>query len=221
MGRTRSASLGVLAASVAAVLAGGGVAHGAENVALKALAVSSHLPCTLDSGPENAVDGAASNINTDKWCVRSGQPTLTLQLTGSLNGYTVSHVVVKHAGAGGETPAFNTRAFRLRVGTSPLSPSITVATVTGNTANETVHPVGLTHVSQVQLLVDVPTQNTNQATRIYEVEVWGTPSTLLGLATGNIVQLPITPTVPIQTCNNSLGLGLIAVAVNGTPVLCI
>ena len=38
------------------------------NVALNAVALSSHLPCSSGSGPANAVDGAASNIYNDKWC---------------------------------------------------------------------------------------------------------------------------------------------------------
>jgi hypothetical protein len=174
---TQRWGLSVLAASIAALLAGSGVAQGAQNVARGALAVSSTLQsCTLGSGPENAVDGAASNIYTDKWCVLSGRPTLTLTLLGSLTGYTVSSIVVKHAGAAGESAALNTRAFRLLATTQLLSAPVTVATVTANTAYQTTHPVNLENVSEVQLVIDTPTQGTNQATRIYEVEVWGDPT---------------------------------------------
>ena len=217
--RTRWGRLAVFAVTMAAVLAVPGVAQAAPtNVALNALARSSHLPCTLGSGPENAVDGAAGNINTDKWCVRSGQPTLTIPLTGSLTGYTVDHIVVKHAGAGGESPALNTRAFRLR-GTTPSAPlGATLATVTANTANVTTHPIGISGVSQVQLLIDTPTQGTNQATRIYEVEVWGSPSpppaSGSGILAGNVVQIPVTAIVPIQVCNNNVAAGLIAVSID-------
>jgi hypothetical protein len=147
------------------------------NVALNAVALSSHLPCTLGSGPENAVDGAASNIYTDKWCVASGTPTLTIQLPASAYGFTLSKIVVKHAGVA-ETPAWNTKAYRLLVkrGTVGTCAPSTVVTVTNNTANETVHTISSKNVSQVQLAVDIPTQGANQATRIYEVEVWGIPS---------------------------------------------
>jgi len=174
-GRTR---LGVLAAIVTALLAaGGGVAQGAENVARGALATSSVLgSCTLGSGPENAVDGAASNIYTDKWCVLSGRPTLTLTLPVNATGYTVSHIVVKHAGAAGESTALNTRAFRLLATSSLLSAPVTVAAVTANTANQTTHAVGLTGLTQIHLVIDTPTQGANQATRIFEVEVWGDPT---------------------------------------------
>ena len=223
MRRTRWASLGVLAASVAALLAGGVVAQGADvrvgvvaqgaDVRVGALASSSHMSCTLGSGPENAVDGAAFNIYTDKWCALRGPPTLTLQLAGSLTGWTVSRIVVKHAGEGGESLAMNTRAFRLRARTSPLASWVTVAAVTGNTASVTTHPVGLAGVFDVQLLVDIPAQTADPATRIYEVEVWGTPTMSSGVLGGNVVQIPVTGTTPIQVCNNN-------VATGGTQVAC-
>jgi hypothetical protein len=212
MRRTRWASLGVIAATVGAMLAGGGVA-GAADVRIGALASSNLMSCTLGSGPENAVDGAASNIYTDKWCVTTGRPTLTLQLTGSLSGWSVSHIVVKHAGVA-ESTALNTRAFQLRVRTSPLSSWTTVAAVAGNAASVTDHPVGIAGVFDVQLLVDVPTQISNPATRIYEVEVWGTP-TGSGVLGGNVVQLPVTTVTPIQTCNNNVA------TVGGTESTCL
>jgi hypothetical protein len=147
------------------------------NVALNAVALSSHLPCSLGSGPANAVDGAASNIYTDKWCVASGKPTLTLQLPVSSYGFTLSKIVVKHAGVAGENPALNTKAYRILTSPSLLCRTTPLLTVTSNTANQTVHNVSIRNVAQVQLAIDIPTQGTNQATRIYEVEVWGSPST--------------------------------------------
>ena len=147
------------------------------NVALNSVALSSHLPCSLGSGPENAVDGAASNIYTDKWCVASGKPTLTLQLPVSSYGFTLSKIVVKHAGVAGENPALNTKAYRILTSPSLLCRTTPLLTVTSNTANQTVHNVSIRNVAQVQLAIDIPTQGTNQATRIYEVEVWGTQST--------------------------------------------
>ena len=197
--RTRWTKLGVLAVSAAAVLAGGGTAQGVgTNVALNALTFSTYdlltpaLPCTLGSGSENAVDGAASNIYTDKWCVLRGKPTLTIQLPLNAYGFTVNQIVVKHAGVAGESPTLNTRAYTLTAVqqlwqqvwdryffdwiwvSTPIE--TTVATVTANTANQTVHNVSLDHVTALDLTVDVPTQGTNTATRIYEVEVWGVPS---------------------------------------------
>ncbi len=182
----RWVKLGVSSATVAATLAVGGVAHAATetDVALHAATTATVLgvtapTCTAGSGPDKAVDGASSNIYTDKWCVPTGQPTLTINLSGSAYGYSVSHIVVKHAGVAGESATYNTRAFRLRVVQTSSSTPLTVATVTGNTANQTSNTVSVGNVSQVQLLVDQPTQaaGATSATRIYEVEVWGTPST--------------------------------------------
>ena len=147
------------------------------NVGLNAVALSSHAPCSLGSGPANAVDGAASNIYTDKWCVASGKPTLTLQLPVSTYGFTLTKIVVKHAGVAGENQALNTKAYRILTSPSLLCRTTPLLTVTSNTANQTVHNVSIRNVAQVQLAIDIPTQGTNQATRIYEVEVWGTPST--------------------------------------------
>jgi hypothetical protein len=164
----------------------GGTAHAATetDVALNAATTATVLglpaaTCSPGSGPAKAVDGASSNIYTDKWCVPTGQPTLTINLSGSAYGYSVSHIVVKHAGVAGESASYNTRAFRLRVVQTSSSTPLTVATVTANTANQTSDTVTVGNVSQVQLLVDQPTQaaGATSATRIYEVEVWGTPST--------------------------------------------
>ena len=198
--RTRLARLGALAASVTAVLATGGPALAADtNVALNTqptamVGLLPALSCSLGSGPGNAVDGAASNIYTDKWCVPSGKPTLTITLPPTRFGYNVSQIVIKHAGVA-ESSALNTRAYTLDATqlrnviqfTSPyvctrvtLPVASTLATVTANTANTTTHAfTSLRNVTSVSLTVDVPTQGTNPATRIYEVEVWGVPSLVL------------------------------------------
>jgi hypothetical protein len=178
--------LGVVAATAAAMLPAAGIASAVTetDVALGATATATLLgvtapTCTAGSGPDNAVDGASSNIYTDKWCEPSGQPVLNLTLNGSAYGYTVSHIVVKHAGVAGESATYNTRAFRLQVIQTSSATPLTVATVTGNTANQTSNNVGLANVSQVRLLIDLPTQASTPtgATRIYEVEVWGIPTT--------------------------------------------
>ena len=148
------------------------------NVALNTLATSSHLPCTLGSGPENAVDGAASNIYTDKWCVRSGRPTLTIQLPVYDFGFTLNRIVVRHAG-GLESSSYNTRAYKLHVKTNPFCAPTTVASVTNNTSNITSHDISVTNVSQVLLEIVTPTQTLDPATRIFEVEAWGSPTTSL------------------------------------------
>lgn len=129
--------------------------------------------CTLGSGPQKAVDGAASNIYTDKWCSFSKEPDLTIPLPVTPAGYTVDKIVVKHAGVA-ESPTLNTRDFRLSV----FNPNVGTdyKYVYGNTANVTTTPIGESGITEVDLLILTPTQTTNTATRIYEVEVWGYPT---------------------------------------------
>ena len=175
--------LGALTASTALLgLASAGVvapaASAQTNVALNAAttATVAGLPavsCSLGSGPENAVDGAASNIYTDKWCVLAGSPTLNIALPAATNGWTVSKIVIKHAGVAGESAAYNTRAYTL---TGVGATRTTIATVTANTANQTVHDLNLANQRAIELRVDTPTQGIDTATRIYEVEVWAVPS---------------------------------------------
>jgi len=186
---TQLRRLGALTASTAllAVASAGVFATAASadtNVALNAVTDASvaGLPavsCSLSSGPENAVDGAASNIYTDKWCVLAGNPTLNIMLPAATYGWTVSKIVIKHAGVAGESPVYNTRAYTL-TGVAAGLMRTTIATVTANTANQTVHDLNLANQRQIELRVDTPTQGLDTATRIYEVEVWAAPSTTPG-----------------------------------------
>jgi len=48
----------------------------------------------------------------------------------------------------------------------------TVVTVTANTASVTNHPITTTTARYVRLNITVPTQTTDNAARIYEVEVY-------------------------------------------------
>jgi mannosyl-glycoprotein endo-beta-N-acetylglucosaminidase len=163
--------------------------------------------------PGKAVDGKAANIYTDKWCAQGilGGATLTVDLGAC---YILDEIVLRHAGAGGESPAYNTRGYSIRVGDG--GSWSTIATVTDNTANSTSHPVPTGKCSRfIQLDVTRPTQSSSGVTRLYELEAW-TSSGPTGVATGNIVQLSTTVSTPILTCNNNVAVGLTGVAV-GLP----
>ncbi|MFE5586986.1 discoidin domain-containing protein [Kitasatospora sp. NPDC056531] len=80
--------------------------------------------------------------------------------------------MVKHAQAGSESASYNTRDFSIQVRSKTTAPWTTVATVTGNTAGTTTHPVNTT-ARYVRLAVTKPTQTTDPAARIYEFEAWG------------------------------------------------
>jgi hypothetical protein len=199
-------------AVVVAVLLGGGAAQAATpiNVAHGKLATSLNVPCTLGSGPGKAVDGKAANIYTDKWCAHGilGGATLTVDLGGC---YVVQELGLRHAGGAGESPAYNTRGYSIRVGDG--GSWWTIATVTDNTANYTSHPVPTGKcVRFIQLAVTRPTQYSSSVTRIYELEAWAFEPA--GVSTGNVVQLPTIAITPIKVCNNNVAVGPIAVAVD-------
>ena len=79
--------------------------------------------------------------------------------------------MVRHAGAGGESAAFNTRDFDLQV--SPDGTTwTTVASPRGNTANVTTHTITAVSARYVRLNVIAPTSNADTAARVYELEVY-------------------------------------------------
>ena len=110
-----------------------------------------------------------SGGNTDKFCTQvTGTKFLQVDLgsTQSITSFTV-----RHAGAGGESAAFDTRDFDLQVSANGTSYT-TVTQVRGNTADVSTHTVN-TSGRYVRMNVITPTQNGNAAARIYELEVRG------------------------------------------------
>ncbi|MFI8083874.1 discoidin domain-containing protein [Kitasatospora sp. NPDC086009] len=138
------------------------------NLALNRPATASGQ-CNGNETPAKAVNGTVNGGNGDKWCTTTSAKWLEVDL-GSAK--PLSRFVVKHASAGGESPAYNTRDFTIQVRDSTADAWSTVATVTGNTAGTTTHPVSTT-ARYVRLSVTKPTQGTDPAARIYEFEAWG------------------------------------------------
>ena len=102
-----------------------------------------------------AINGSVITGNGDKWC--SSAATKFLQV--DLGAPTIlSKFVVQHAGAGGETPVFNTRDFNIQL-SSDGSTFTTVTAVPSNTASTTTHPIATTTARYVRLNVTTPTQN--------------------------------------------------------------
>ncbi|MER7751990.1 discoidin domain-containing protein [Kitasatospora sp. NPDC097643] len=139
-----------------------------SNLALNRPATASGQ-CNANEGPAKAVNGSVSGGTSDKWCTLTSSKWLQVDL-GSAKQLT--EFVVKHASAGGESASYNTRDFSLQVRSRTTDPWTTVATVTGNTAGTTTHPVSTT-ARYVRLVVTKPTQTTDPAARIYEFEAWG------------------------------------------------
>ena len=107
--------------------------------------------------------------NSDKWCSLASTRWLQVDL-GSAR--SIAHFIVRHAGAGGEAASYNTRAFNLQVSSNGSSWT-TVATAANNTQNVTAHAIAARTARYVRLNVTQPTQTTDAAARIYEVEVYG------------------------------------------------
>ena len=148
------------------------------NLALGRPATGS-TPCVASEGPAKAVNGSVSGGLADKWCTKAGSRILTVDLGASK---TVSTFTVKHAGAGGESTALNTRAFRIRTSTNGSSWS-TVTTVSGNTASVTTRTITPRSARYVRLEVtDSEQGSASGAARIYEFEVYGSATAPAPLA---------------------------------------
>jgi subtilisin family serine protease len=156
------------------------------NLALGKPAIGS-ASCNANEGPAKAVNGSVSGGNSDKWCsLVAGAKVLQVDLGGT---FDVARFVVKHAGAGGEAVAFNTRAFSLQV-SADATTWTTVVNVTANTASTTTHSIVARAARHVRLNITAPVQGAGGAARIYELEVYAgaTPSTNVALgkpATGS------------------------------------
>ena len=146
------------------VYGGGG---GPTNVALNKPATADSS-CNANEGPAKAVNGSVSGGNTDKWCSLGATKFWQVDLGSP---FAIQSFTVRHAGAGGESASWNTRDFTLQVSSNGTTWT-TVATVTGNTASVTNHPIATTTARYVRLNITAPTQTTDNAARIYEVEVY-------------------------------------------------
>jgi len=125
--------------------------------------------CAANEGPEKAVNGSVSGGNPDKWCSLGASKWWRVDLGAN---QTVGRVVLRHAGAGGENAAWNTRDFDIQVSTNGTTWT-TVASPRGNTSNVSTHlisPSVSTRYIRVNILT--PTSNTDSAARIYEFEAY-------------------------------------------------
>ncbi|MEV4514219.1 ThuA domain-containing protein [Dactylosporangium sp. NPDC049525] len=124
--------------------------------------------CAATEAPAKAVNGTVNGGNADKWCSLGATKWWQVDLGSS---QSVSRVVIRHAGAGGENAAWNTRDFDIQVSTNGTTWT-TVASPRGNTANVTTHTFAATNARYLRLNVLAPTSNTDAAARIYEFEAY-------------------------------------------------
>ena len=158
----------LLAALIALASPCAGTALAQSNLALGRPA-SGSTPCNDQETPAKAVNGSVSGGNGDKWCSRAASKFLQVDLGASFN---VSQFLVRHAGAGGENPRLNTRAFDIQVSSDGAS-FTTAATVADNIASVSTHSITPLQARFVRLNVTQAEQNGGGAARIYELEVLG------------------------------------------------
>ena len=120
--------------------------------------------------PEFAVDGMLDT----KWCAVGTPPhELTIDLETIK---TISEVSIAHAEAGNESPDMNSKAYTISV--SEDGKEFTeVVNITKNTKGETTDTFAPTNARYVRLTLTKPTQGSDSAARIYQIEVKGIDGT--------------------------------------------
>ncbi len=105
-----------------------------------------------------------------KWCATGSAPhEITLDL-GQV--HTVSAVDVFHAEAGGESADMNTKSYVISV-SEDGGTFEEVRSVTKNAAGSTHDTFSPAKARFVRLTINKPTQGSDSAARIYEIEVYG------------------------------------------------
>ncbi len=145
--------------------------------------------CSATEGPDKAVNGSVSGGNADKFCSVAVGSWLQVDL-GSAK--SVTGFVVRHAGAGSEPMALNTKAFTLQLSADGAIWS-TPVTVTANTASISTHLISTTTARYARLNVQTPSQTADGATRIYEFEVYGNADAglLRGVESNRCLDIPL------------------------------
>ena len=124
-----------------------------------------------NEAPPFAVDGDVKK----KWCATGTAPhELTIDLGAET---TVSQVGISHAEAGGEGADMNTKAYTISVSTDGAEYT-PVVNITKNTAGTTLDTFAPVNARYVKLSVVKPTQGSDSAARIYEVQVYGSETPL-------------------------------------------
>jgi hypothetical protein len=131
------------------------------NVALNSTATSRERPCTPEQTAAKVVDGRAG-APQDKWCSDDGD-LKTLEIDLGANRH-LKRIVIKHAGAGGESTALNTTNFVL-LASAEGGAWRTADVVLDNTASTTTSTVNLT----ARFIRFVTADN---VVNIYEIEAY-------------------------------------------------
>ncbi|AGZ44274.1 GH92 family glycosyl hydrolase [Actinoplanes friuliensis] len=122
--------------------------------------------CGANEAPAKAFNGSWLGGWNDKWCSQGATKWVQTDLG---TRQRVSSVVIRHAGAGGETPSWNTRDLDIQTSDDGATWT-TRSQVRGNTADSTTTAVNV-DARYVRITVVTPAQDGNTAARLYEVLV--------------------------------------------------
>jgi predicted alpha-1,6-mannanase (GH76 family) len=130
-------------------------------------AATANASCATDQTAAQAFDGTVLT----KWCASATNGAYWLQVDlGASRG--VGRIIVRHAGAGGESQAWNTRDFSLAT-SSDGSAWSSFAAVTGNTLAVTIHRAPQAQARYVKMNITAAQTDPNTvAARIDELEVY-------------------------------------------------
>ena len=123
--------------------------------------------CSTSTTAAKAVNGSLATTS-DKWCSAGTTKWLKVDLGSSAN---IKWFTLKHAGAGGESAALDTKAFNIQVSTDNSTWS-TVVKEAGNTRDVTSYPTVPKSSRYVRVNITTPTSSTDTKARIYELEVY-------------------------------------------------
>jgi len=161
LARTHTITAPTADATLTASFLGSNVTNIARNRPILARAT-----CATSSGPAKAVNGSWTLGPSDRWC--SPGPSTWIQVDlGSVR--LIRGIVLRHAGAGGESSALNTRDYSIRV-SGTLARWTTVVAETGNSSDVTAYPAN-TYARYVRVDITGPSNNGSSVARLYELEV--------------------------------------------------
>jgi predicted alpha-1,2-mannosidase len=134
---------------------------------IAAVSATADSTCAAKEDAWKAADGSSAS----KWCSLGKNKWLQIDLGAD---HHVNQFVVKHASAGGESAAWNTKDFNIEISTNNVDWT-NVVEATNNSDGVTQHTIPSTLARYVRLNVVTPTQDGDTSARIYEVEVYGRP----------------------------------------------
>jgi predicted alpha-1,2-mannosidase len=123
--------------------------------------------CSTSESAAKAVNGSVSGGTSDKWCSGGASKWWQVDLGSSA---AIRTITVRHASAGGEGAALNTRDYDIQASTDGTTWT-TLVQQRGNTAGSTTHAVTTT-ARYLRLTVLAGEQAGGGAARIYEFEVY-------------------------------------------------